>query len=109
MNKIQPYSRLNQRSMDVDLCDKNENVLQLSEVVKRWHESGQFMMSEVNHSDAYEGKSVDLNTGDIIGRISKLESYLMGIHAVNEVKASTPSEKASTEIPAPSSETPSKE
>lgn len=92
--EIKRYSRLSPRVDETDLCDKNDNVLSMPEVVKRWHESGQFMMQEVNHSDAYEGKSADLNNGDIIGRISKIESYLMGIHQVNEMKAQKAAEKA---------------
>lgn len=104
MPKITPYSRLNPRSLDTDLCDKNSNVLSLGEAVARWHESGQFLMAEVNHSDAYEGKTNELNSGDIIGRISKLESYLNGIQAVNEIKAEKASKEPKNDVPAPASE-----
>lgn len=92
---------LNKRT-DIDLCETNVTLLSLGEAVKRWTADGQFMMSEVNHSDAYEAKDNNIPRGASSEHISKIDAALAGMDFVKEVKASAPVDVVE---PAPASET----
>lgn len=63
-------------------------MLSLNEAVERWHRDGQFLMTEVNSSDSYEGDNVDIPAGDRMStRISKIEAFLAGQGFVKEIHA----------------------
>lgn len=104
--------RLNKRT-DIDLCDSNVTILSLGEAVKRWTIDGQFMMTEVNHSDAYEAKDNNIPRDSYSERISKIEAALAGMDFVKEVKAgaagSDPAPAGSDPAPAGSDPAPTGE
>lgn len=95
---------LNKRH-DKSIVDTNCVLLSLGEAVKRWTADGQFMMTEVNSSDAFQAKDTNIPRGSYSERISKIEAALAGMDYVKEVKASstTPEPKPSSQPqPAPS-------
>lgn len=94
--------RLNKRK-DINLCDTNVTLLTLGEAVRRWTADGQFMMSEVNHSDAYESNDNNIPRGSSSEHINKIDAALAGMDFVKEVKASpagdTPAPAGDTSAP----------
>lgn len=83
--------KLNKR-MDINLCETNVTLLSLGEAVRRWTSDGQFMMSEVNHSDAYEANDNNIPLGSSSEHISKIDAALAGMDFVKEVKAGAATE-----------------
>lgn len=95
-------SRLNPFPKGVCLTDTNINLLSMGEAVARWQSDGQFLMTEVNHTDAYEGNDCNL-PGDAIHSqtISKIDAVLGGMDFVKDVKAVETPTPAPEPAPAP--------
>lgn len=86
------FRPLNKRH-DKNICDSSCVLLSLGDAVARWHESGQFLMTEVNGSDSYESDNVDIPSDDRMSmRVSKIEAFLAGQGFVKEIQAPKPSE-----------------
>lgn len=98
--------KLNKRK-DINLCETNVTLLTLGEAVRRWTADGQFMMSEVNHSDAYEAKDNNIPRGSSSEHIGKIDAALAGMDFVKEVKAgaATENQAGAAEAQAPAAET----
>lgn len=93
------YKRIQFRTPSEDMCDKNCNVLSLGEAVRRWRQDGQFMMTEVNGSQAYEKTDSMIPESESTRmHLPKLEAALAGIQVANEVaEPSKPAEPPVTE------------
>lgn len=96
--------KLNKRK-DINLCETNVTLLTLGEAVKRWTTDGQFMMTEVNHSDAYEAKDNNIPRGSSSEHIGKIDAALAGMEFVKEVKVGSETQAPALETQAPASET----
>lgn len=91
--------RLNKRKSCVNLTDTNVSILSLGEAVRRWRESGQFLITEVNHTDAFESVDVNIKFEDAQSMcVPRIEAVLRGldfvkqVHVVPETPPATPPE-----------------
>lgn len=82
------YIKINKRH-DINLCDTNVSLLSLSEAVARWTSDGQFMMTEVNHSDSYQSEGIEIPFDSYSHEIGKIEAALAGMNYVKEVQKSS--------------------
>lgn len=82
--------RLNKRKPCVNLTDTNVSILSLGEAVKRWRDSGQFLMTEVNHTDSFESVDVNIKFDDAQAMcVPRIEAVLRGLDFVKEVHATS--------------------
>ena len=90
-----------------NLTDTNVSVLSLADAVRRWTQSGQFLMTEVNHVDSYESNDSNISLKDAQAlNVDKFDAVLSGIDFAKQMQAGsdfgTPTDSpAPAPVPAP--------